>query len=121
MDASVDDPEGDATVNSWTFTKDPGTIADPTFSVPVDALDVTVTFTEAGIYTLTLTADDGKAYPVSDSLVVTVYANSCAADKAQTSYTETDARLLGDTNWDCKVDLIDFATMAENWLIDLSL
>jgi hypothetical protein len=120
MDASVVDE--DTTENSWTFTKDPVGIADPTFSVPVDALDVTVTFTEAGIYTLTLTADDGKAYPVSDSLVVTVYANSCAADKGEApKYTETMALEKGDTNWDCKVDLIDFATMAENWMIDVSL
>ena len=59
------------TVNSWTFTKDPVDCNDPTFSVPADALDVTATFTDAGTYTLTLTAEDGKG-PVSDSLVVVV-------------------------------------------------
>ncbi|MBW7998522.1 MAG: hypothetical protein FVQ81_18500, partial [Candidatus Glassbacteria bacterium] len=69
MNGSVD--SGGSTINSWTFTKDPVDIADPTFSVPADALDVTVTFTEAGTYTLTLTADDGQSL-VSDSLVVDV-------------------------------------------------
>ncbi len=69
MNGSVE--SGGSTINSWTFTKDPVGIADPTFSVPADALDVTVTFTEAGTYTLTLTADDGEGL-VSDSLVVDV-------------------------------------------------
>jgi hypothetical protein len=34
---------------------------------------------------------------------------------------ETVARQKGDTNYDCKVNLIDFAAMAKNWLIDVSL
>ena len=124
MDASVVD--GDTTENRWAVVSPAGVTNFPKFSVedPLNVgadVNVTVTFYEAGVYTLTLTADDGEADPVSDSLVVTVYANSCAADKAQTPYTEEDARLKGDTNYDCKVNLVDFAAMAENWLIDVSL
>ena len=69
MNGSV--ASGGSTINSWAFTKYPIDIADPTFSVPADALDVTVTFTEDGTYTLILTADDGQNL-VRDSLVVDV-------------------------------------------------
>jgi hypothetical protein len=83
-------------------------------------LSAKVKFTAAGDYILNVQVDDNGTIDV-DTVTVHVYANSCAADKAQTSYSETDARLLGDTNYDCKVDLVDFAAMAENWLIDVSL
>jgi hypothetical protein len=36
-------------------------------------------------------------------------------------YDETDARLRGDTNYDCKVNLADFAAIAENWMVNVSL
>ena len=124
MDASVVD--GDTTENRWAVVSPAGVTNFPKFSVedPLNVgadVNVTVTFYEAGVYTLTLTADDGEAYPGSDSLVVTVYANSCAADKVLTPYSELTALEKGDTNYDCKVDLIDFAAMASNWLIDVSL
>ncbi|MBW8014995.1 MAG: hypothetical protein FVQ82_02335 [Planctomycetes bacterium] len=36
------------------------------------------------------------------------------------TYDETEAREKGDTNYDCKVDLVDFAVIASNWLTDVS-
>ena len=39
--------------------------------------------------------------------------NNCA-------YDETEARTIGDTNYDCKVDLVDFAALASNWLTNVS-
>ena len=37
------------------------------------------------------------------------------------AYNATVARTIGDTNYDCKVDLADLATMALNWLTNVSL
>jgi hypothetical protein len=98
-----------------TFAADASVETDTGATLPAE-----VTFTAAGDYILNVQVDDNGTIDV-DTVTVHVYANSCAADKAQTSYSETVARLLGDTNWDCKVDLIDFATMASNWLADVSL
>jgi hypothetical protein len=36
------------------------------------------------------------------------------------AYDETVARTIGDTNYDCEVNLVDFAAMAENWLTNVS-
>ena len=116
MAASVEDPDGDATENSWTFTKVPDTIADPTFSVPVNALDVTVNFTEAGIYTLTLTAIDPEDLEGSDSLVVTVYANGCDAKINEDGYDVNAALARGDFNYNCETDLDDLTLLASKWL-----
>jgi hypothetical protein len=51
------------------------------------------------------------SYPGYDDLILNF---SCA-------YDETVARTVGDTNYDCKVNLADFAAMAKNWMIDVSL
>jgi hypothetical protein len=40
---------------------------------------------------------------------------------APCSYNETEARQKGDTNYDCEVNLVDFAAMASNWMTDESL
>ncbi|MBW8016744.1 MAG: hypothetical protein FVQ82_11200 [Planctomycetes bacterium] len=39
--------------------------------------------------------------------------NNCA-------YGASVARTIGDTNWDCKVNLVDFAALASNWLTNVS-
>jgi hypothetical protein len=36
-------------------------------------------------------------------------------------YTEEDALLKGDTNYDCEVNLVDFAALASNWMTNESL
>jgi hypothetical protein len=43
-----------------------------------------------------------------------------AAKDADPPYSATDARERGDTNWDCKVNLVDLTTMALNWLANVS-
>ncbi len=45
---------------------------------------------------------------------VGVYVGECL-------YNEAMARLKGDTNYDCKVNLVDFAAMALNWATNESL
>jgi hypothetical protein len=50
---------------------------------------------------------------------VPFYANGCEAAKDGT-YTKLMALEKGDTNYDCKVNLADFATIALNWMTDQS-
>lgn len=109
MQGSVTD-EG-STVNSWTATaKNPAGIADPTID-PVDALNATVTLTEVGTYTLTLSADDGEKIG-TDQMVITVAADACAAAKLEPGY----VYMPGDINVDCKVNFDDFVSIALGWL-----
>lgn len=114
MAGSVTD-EG-STLNNWTFTKYPATIADPVIQWP-DALNTVVTLTEAGEYTLTLTADDGEKVG-TDSMMVYVGVNPCdAARRNPNGYTP----LEGDADGDCQVTLADFALIARDWMADNSL
>jgi hypothetical protein len=46
--------------------------------------------------------------------------DGCQAAKDAGSYTELMARERGDTNYDCKVNLVDLAAMALNWLSNAS-
>ncbi len=78
-----------------------------------------VTFTTAGDYILEVEVmdpnDTGVPYYFTDTVTVHVYEDSCVAAKAETSYNELIAREIGDTDFDCKVNLVDFAAMALNW------
>jgi hypothetical protein len=70
---SVVDPEGDATTASWSYAPlagvDPG--ASCSFS-PTDSPATSITCTDDGTYTATLTASDGINAPVTSSAMVTV-------------------------------------------------
>jgi hypothetical protein len=105
-----------STINTWSFTKSPDTIADAVIATP-GALSTVVTLTEAGEYTLTLSGDDGEFFG-QDSLKIYVGVDPCdAAKRDPRGYTA----FLSDTNNDCKVSLIDFALIAKNWMKDNSL
>lgn len=72
LDATVTDPDGDTVTQTWTYvavTADAG--ASCTFA-DASAVDTTITCTDDGTYTATLTANDGNNPPVSDSAMVTV-------------------------------------------------
>lgn len=73
LDGSASDPDGDPLTLGWTATPDAGVDAGAScsFSAPA-AEDTDVTCTDDGTYTVTLTADDGTAPPVSDSMTLTV-------------------------------------------------
>jgi hypothetical protein len=79
-------------------------------------LNPTVTMQLTGTYTLRLTANDTE-HTVTDDMVITVYADSCAAAKAVPGFT----LLAGDLDADCNVDIDDFAMMAESWLMSNAL
>jgi len=91
-----------------------------------NALTVNVTADEIGTYYWKIVATDpntdGDApYVAEEAVFSLITVDGCQAAKdAATPYSETDARLIGDTNFDCKVDLIDFAALALNWLTDVS-
>jgi hypothetical protein len=67
----------------------------------------------AGNYTLRLTVSDGVD-TVSDDVNVIVKSNACVAAKAVTTPAYVD--INGDVNDDCKVDLLDLASMVADWL-----
>ena len=77
-----------------------------------------VTMTVTGQYVLTLTGDDGEFQSVDD-LVIDVFTDACAAAKIELPYSELNARVNGDTNYDCEVNSVDLATLALNWLDNL--
>jgi hypothetical protein len=87
--------------------------------------DVTITVAEdydidVTDYVLQVEVNDNDEYTDTDTVTVKVYADGCQAAKNETAtpYTETDARERGDTNWDCKVDFLDLAALALNWLFE---
>ncbi len=84
------------------------------------AVDTDATFTAPGEYILTLTVIDG-GHTVDDTCTVIVYEDGCEAAKvAVAPYSEEDARLKGDTDYNCDVNEVDLAAMALNWLADES-
>ena len=97
---------------AWSVVSEPneGTaiIANPA------AEDTVVTFTETGVYTLRLTADDGEAVDNIGTAEITieVFENSCEAAKSLPGFVQ----MLADFNADCKVDFRDFAIFSAGWL-----
>ena len=72
LDGTVSDPDGDSVTQQWSYaavTADAG--ATCTFG-SATSVDTTITCTDDGTYTATLTATDGNHPPVSDSTTVTV-------------------------------------------------
>ena len=101
----------------WTLVSEPddpdspdAVIADST------AENARVTMSAVGRYVLQLDAFDGE-YTGSDTVTISVYADSCEATKALPDYQP----VVGDLNGDCKVDDLDLALLEENWLKDISL
>ncbi len=67
---------------------------------------------ETGIYVLQLEVYDGE-YTVTDTVQVTVFADSCSYAAAQPGF----EWLPGDINRDCEVDLEDLAELTGTWLM----
>ena len=91
LDGTVTDPDGPPAV-TWSLSAGP---AGAVFADPA-AIDTAVTFTEVGVYTLTLTADDSLNPPVVDDLTVTVDGSPPEVrNVAALDVTATGARLTG--------------------------
>jgi hypothetical protein len=81
------------------------------------ATDVTnVTFTAAGDYVLQLEVNDNGDHTTTGTVTVTVHADGCFAAKAEDGYDEAEALLARDANYDCQVNLADFAALAAAWM-----
>jgi hypothetical protein len=73
LDGTVSDPDSDTVTTAWTYSPLSGVDAGATCSfADATAVDTTITCTDDGVYTATLTGDDGNNPPVSDSTTVTV-------------------------------------------------
>lgn len=73
LDGTVSDPDGDTVTQLWTYAAFSGVDAGATCSFASGtSVDTTITCTDDGVYTATLTANDGNNPPVSDSTTVTV-------------------------------------------------
>jgi hypothetical protein len=112
LDGTVTDSE--ATTSQWTVVSEPNdpnspgaVIADPI------AEDTTVTLSALGEYVLQLEASDGE-YTGTDTVTINVYNDGCEAARSLPDYVP----FPGDLNGDCKVDELDFAILAEDWLKD---
>ncbi len=105
---------------SWSVTPSAGVSFDddssPTTGVTFDSVQGAA----AGDYVFTLTADDGE-FVVTDQVIVKLYADKCEAAKVELPYTPTNARQIGDTDYDCDVDVEDLMALTDSWLDDASL
>ena len=112
LDGTVTDDVAVAPTVAWSVVSEPNEntaiIDNPA------AEDTVVTFTETGVYTLRLTADDGEDVDNIGTAEITieVFDNSCEAAKSLPDYVP----LVGDLNADCMVDFRDLALMTANWL-----
>ncbi|MCF7974601.1 MAG: hypothetical protein K9N55_12350, partial [Phycisphaerae bacterium] len=101
----------------WTVVSEPDDPNNPSAVIADPGAEATtITLSALGAYVLQLEADDGE-YKGSDTMTISVYADSCAAAAALPGYEP----LVGDLNGDCRVDELDEALMMENWLKDSTL
>lgn len=94
----------------WTVTDEPNDLNPATFD-DATLLNATVTVKELGSYTLQLEADDGDLTD-TDIMQIELYADSCEHASNQEGF----VWFAGDVNRDCKIDFVDVANLAANWL-----
>jgi hypothetical protein len=123
LSAIVTDLDGfDNHTYTWSVLDAPEDANAVTFD-PNDSLVTAVTFNVVGNYILEVTVNDNDGtengrFCVHDT--VNFYVDGCAAAKGEgeTPYDKTWADSIGDRNYDCEVNLVDFADMASTWLND---
>ena len=85
---------------------------------PTATFDAIATpYDTTGTYTIELTATDGAAQSSSDTLIVRVSADACAAAGLVAGFELNPY----DSDGDCDVDLVDFAAFAAQWLDNVNL
>jgi hypothetical protein len=117
LNATVTDSGASPVTITWTSSQDPNTV----FS-DIHAEDPTVTFNRAfatsPYVTLTCSVQDGaNPTPNTDTMVLRVYADACAAARG----VGRAAQYPMDLTPDCEINLSDFADVAEQWLVDYAL
>ena len=128
MDANVvnndtNEPQGTLT---YLWTADAASVADPNLDVAItgaDTEDATVTITktaptgDATVVTMTLAVTLEGKDPVTDTMTIDVYDDSCLAAKAA-GPVEIDPT---DIDGNCITNFADFAVLAITWLDDYTL
>ena len=101
----------------WTVVSEPNDPNSPEAVITdPSAEDTGITLSAVGEYVLQIEAFDGE-YTGSDTVTINVY-----NDRVEATWSLPDYEpLVGDLNWDCKVDEADLALLEENWLQDNSL
>jgi hypothetical protein len=118
LDATVtDDGAISPYTVQWTVVSEPNDPNSPDAMITEpSAEDTGITLSALGEYVLQIEAFDGE-YTGSDTVTINVY-----NDRVEATWSLPDYEpLVGDLNWDCKVDEADLALLEENWLQDNSL
>lgn len=112
LDATVTDDATASPTLAWSVVSEPSPGAASIISP--NAEDTVVTFTEIGLYTLQLAADDGEAVDNigTGEITIEVFEDSCEAAQSLAGFDP----IPGDVNADCEVDFLDFAILAAGWL-----
>ena len=101
---------------AWSANPGDGVVFDPNAYVEDPTVTITKATANPSTVKLTLTADDGTG-PMSDTLEIDVYDDSCLAAKA-VGPAELDP---SDFDENCTTDLRDYAILAAEWLVDYAL
>lgn len=109
LDGSITDDGFGPISSTWSVSLEPSTGAALITSPAAE--DTTVTMTVAGEYEFRLEVIDSE-YILTDSVLMTVYADGCAAARALPSY----VKFKGDLDDDCDVDFDDFVAFAREWM-----
>jgi hypothetical protein len=118
----TNEPQGTLT---YAWTAEPNGIGDPNLDVAITGADtenasVTITKTATGdvtVVTMTLAVTLEGKEPVTDSMTIDVYDDSCLAAIAL----GMEAFDITDLDQDCITNFTDFALMAATWLDDYAL
>ena len=110
LDADIYDANGDTIEYVWSQESPESPIVELSAT---DSEDVQATFTELGVYKFRLTINDGF-YGMDDSIYkeITITVNQANCERVIAD----GLSLVGDVNGDCRVDLWDFALIANDWL-----
>jgi hypothetical protein len=100
---------------TWAGITEGATVADTTNNASSASQTATFNAEWPGSYLVRLSATDNASQTGSDTLVVRVVADACAAAQLSTSWSGFSG---GDFNEDCVVNLEDFASLAAQWLDD---
>ncbi len=109
LEAEVFDAHGDELTYQWEQVS-PDPLDGPVAAFSSTSVeDPTVTIADAASYTFRLTVSDGEFDTTMD---VTILVSNADCTRVK----EDGLLMAGDLNEDCKVDLLDFAMMAANWI-----
>ncbi|MCF7976145.1 MAG: hypothetical protein K9N55_20165 [Phycisphaerae bacterium] len=101
--------DADATTVVWSVVSEPNEGA--AVIAKANQIDTTVTLNAVGTYVLQLEANDGDKQG-TDTLTISVYANSCLAAQSLPDYVP----FAGDLDGDCDVDQDDLNLLMQDWL-----